>query len=1352
MKLYKSGMKKLLIFLSLSLIPLLAHSIFFKHIDTNEGLSQLSVMSIYQDRLGRMWFGTNEGVSIYNGERMLSFKPVINPDHDPRLSGRLRDNLTFPIVEDRNRNVYLKVSYSLVKYDMNTQVFEPLVHERVTSLSSIDGEIWFSHSDTIFRWNDEKADKEIILKTKIPYTINKIFKSTDQAVWIGTSHGLYRKTNASATPLPVIPEKDISDIYESSNGDLWIACRMEGMYRISRNGDITEYLYDPHNSNTIANNQVRTFLEDKDSNIWIGTFTGLQKYEPSTNRFTLYTRNNKLPGNLSHPSVFSLFMDHQGTIWVGTYYGGVNYFNPESDIFSYYTDDPQSDECLSYSFVGNMVEDKNGDVWVCTEGGGLNKLDRKTRKLTHYVSGNSSNSISHNNLKSIVYHRKSHCLYIGTHTGGLTRFDINKSRFTNYIHIWPNSSDKPSEIIHDIEIYGDSLYIMARNGLFGMDIRTQSIGRVFSDKNLYLYGTLCKKDNKNNLWIASTNSLLRVNLSNPKEHQYFNYGENGLGNFIVRSFMETSDGKIFFTTQGSGIYCYNDENQTFERYTVENGLLTSNYCYSMAQTPQGNLMISSDQGLSFFHPDKGVFEHINLGKNGLIISAINAGCGLLACNNGEIFVGGTDGLTTFFESDIPKINRPYNIYFSDLHIANELISPNDESNVLTRAFPFTRGIKLKHKQNNLIVTFATNNYINMLNSMAYEYKLEGFDTEWIPTTKTSVYYTNLNPGNYILKVREQDILKSMTPQEIEMRIDILAPIYATPWAYTLYFLIALSIVSVFVHFRYTKMKLKTSLEMEKKEKEQIEELNQAKLRFFTNISHEFRTPLTLIISQIELLLQNSRLSPSIYNKILKVYKHTYQMRNLISELLDFRKFEQHHVTLHVTDNDMVTFMKEAYLNFYEYAAARQITYEFQTKSESLSCWFDTVQMQKVVYNLLTNAFKYTRPQGVIEVIVGEENDFITVQIVDNGIGIEDKDINKIFDRFYQVGTHAEIQQSTGTGIGLALTKSIVESHHGTISVQSRPGYGSIFTVKLLRGNNHFTDDPKAIILQEHKTDTVKPDTLPDPLFMDNMIEAPVVPLTGESKEDHYSILIVEDNEELLQTLYALFAPLYRVILARNGEEGLQKTLEEKPDLVLSDVMMPRMTGTEMCLKIKSNIDISHIPVVLLTALTSNEQNMEGLQRGADDYIGKPFNAKLLLVRCNNLIRNRRLMQSKYHNQADFDGKLLATNQLDLNFMEKVESVIKDHMDNPDFDVNKLAKEMALGRSTLFSKFKGLTGMTPNEFILNYKLKYASALLRNHPDMQIADISDQLGFSSPRYFSRCFKAQFSVSPAEYRKTQ
>lgn len=1336
-------MKKLRLTVLASLIPLCAYATYFKHIGIREGLAQLSVVSIHQDEFGRMWFGTSEGLSVYDGEKIVTYKSIIrsDPQQDATFPTVNLDGQIHCIVSDNDNNLYFRADYSLIKYDLRKHRFLTLQRDRISALACIDGAIWFARADSVFTTEGGGAERTFVRKVEGVRTINEIHRARDGALWIGSTSGLYH-INKEGESSCVIARKDISKIYEASGGDLWIGCRTESMYRIEPNGTITAYRHDPNNPNSIASDQVRTFIEGEKGEIWIGTFKGLQRLDTQTNRYTCYTQS-KLPGGLTHSSIFALYKDRQGTIWVGTYYGGVNYFNPYGDIFTYYADDPDRDDCLSYGFVGNMVEDRDHNIWICTEGGGLNRLNRRTRKIQHFYASRHANSVAHNNLKSICYDHKRHALYIGTHTGGLSKYDINRNRFTNYLERYPSAAGRPNDVVHQVRIYRDSLIVMARNGLFAMDLQTEEMKPMFPTLPVSMtYGLNFYIDSKDHIWIIRTSSVSRINIRNPEEvDTYFRE------NFETAAVTETASGEIFIGSRGAGLFRFDEETNSFANFCTDNGDLPSDFCYNLSQTARGNLIILTDRGVTLFHPAKGAIESISLGYKGLLISATHSNCGLLVCQNGEIFVGGTDGLSSFCEEDLQKKHIPYNIYFSELYIANRQVVPGDRNGILTEALPRTQAITLTHKQNNLMFNFASNNYVGILSNTAYEYTLEGFDHDWVQANSNSIYYANLNPGKYVLKVREAALIRQQPlPQEIRLDITIKSPYYATPLAYLLYVLITVSIISSFIYFRYSKLKLAASLKAEKKEKEHIEALNQAKLHFFTNISHEFKTPLTLIISQIELLLQSTSLSPFVYNKTLKVYKQAHHMLSLIGELLDFRKFEQHRIVLNVSEQDLIAFLQEIYLSFYGYAPG--INYVFSSEHETQPCVFDAKQLRKVFYNLLSNAFKHTS-RGCIEMNIREEEEHICIKIIDTGKGIEKKEIDKVFDMFYQGDN---MYDKNGTGIGLTLTKSIVEAHHGVITAESRPGYGSIFIVRLRKGDKHFREDSSAVLSEEQTCD-IQPDTMPDSFFIKGTDEAenalPPAPATDEKLP---LILIVEDNEELLQVLSAIFSPMYNVILAHDGAEGLQKAVNEKPDLILSDVMMPVMSGTEMCLRIKSNLDTCHIPVVLLTALNSNEQNMEGLQLGADDYISKPFNAKLLFARCNNLIRNRQLSQKKYHSQVEFNIGNMVTNPLDRNFMSRIEEIINRHIDNSEFDVNQLAKEMTLGRSTLFTKFKGLTGMTPNEFVLNYKLKRASALLRTRPDLQIAEISDLLGFSSPRYFSKCFKEQFSVSPLEYRKNQ
>lgn len=553
----------------------------------------------------------------------------------------------------------------------------------------------------------------------------------------------------------------------------------------------------------------------------------------------------------------------------------------------------------------------------------------------------------------------------------------------------------------------------------------------------------------------------------------------------------------------------------------------------------------------------------------------------------------------------------------------------------------------------------------------------------------------------------------------------------------------------FISSRIAKRTLALSLEKERFEKQQIEQLNQEKLVFFTNVSHEFRTPLTLIISHIDIILQKSSLNPSIYNQILKIRKNAQQMSNLISELLEFRKLEQNHKTLQISQQDITPFLKEIYFSFVDYAHLRNIHYDFQLSETPTLCWFDSQLLEKVFFNLLSNAFKYTPDNGNIIISGRTTDNEVEISISDTGSGIAKNDVSQIFARFFQANNQKPGEYSSpGTGIGLALSKTIVEKHHGTITVDSTLGKGSTFTVRLPRNADVFQADKNIQLSNQQQESSIVPgslDVLPE---TDTYLTESVH--TENAEEKTHTVLLVEDNEELLQLLTELFSPFYEVICATNGEEGLKQVYEHKIDLIISDIIMPKMSGTEMCLQIKNNIDYCHIPLILLTALNSTEQNIEGLNRGADDYITKPFHAQLLLARANNLIRSRLLMQHQFDKKPISEIDLTCINPLDKDILKRTAESIEQHIDDTEYDIPVLCKEVGIGRSLLYTKFKALTGMTPNNFILNYRLKHAAALLQQYPDIPIAEVSDRCGFSSPVYFSRCFKNQYGCTPQNYRK--
>ena len=1331
-------MKRQLWLLGFLFICQFLHPVYFKHIGMGEGLSQISVMSIYEDQLGRMWFGTREGISIYDGDRMQVYKGWENVDPTSSINvllGHECDHLT----GDKRGDVFFRTCDSLVRYDLKEEAFYVVKgYQARTVASSADGEIYTGYEGTICRYDELVDSLKVYRVEDIPGI--SCLQISENKIWVGTYEGLYVIEEGKAIRC-VINGPEIYRIFESSLGEVWVGCRTGGLYRIKTDGEICWYSESNKEPYHIGNDQIRSFAEDRFGNIWFGTFMGLHKYNPYTDRFIVY-KGDYLPGSLSHSSVFSVFIDAQGSIWAGTYYGGVNYFNPEREVFSHYIANPLRKECLNYSFVGHLAEDNDGNIWICTEGGGLNLMNRKTRTFKYFTPG-PPNSVLVNNLKSISYDEKRNQLYIGTHHGGLTRYDIRTGKFHNYLKDYQDgSSIMPDGIIFHTSMYKDKLYVSAMNGTFVLDPETDHFQHICRNAQHFTI------DQDGYIWILIGSSLTKIELAHPKNQRKYFLPQYGI-QFEPKRLLTTRNGDIYFVVLGGGLYRYDKATDSFVHYSQGSGHLLSNYCYNIAETNSGELLITCDKGITFLNPVNGNTRFALLGTH-LPISSITDGCGLLVCRNGELFVGGNDGLTSFFRKDLEQQEKNYILYFSELYIHDKRIHPGKTSDdLLKEALPFCKSLYLNYKQNNLKINFATTNYVDIQRNNEYQYQLVGFDEDWVSTHTQSVHYTNLDPGKYRLLVREKNVSQNlMDRRQIALDIQIAEPWYNTLWAWGLYVLTTFTLAYVTFRVVNTRRKLSFSLEKEKEEKRRSEELNQAKLRFFTNISHEFRTPLTLIISQIDMLFQTSSLSPTLYNKLSKISKHADRMRNMISELLEFRKLEQNYVNLHVYEYNLVPFLNDIYRSFCELAVQRTVTFNFYCEESNIPLWFDPGQLQKVFYNLLSNAFKYTKTGGTVELHISQDEKNVIVKVLDTGIGLSAEDATHIFDRFYQAQNGKQFSSANpGTGIGLALSKSIIDHHHGEISVQSQIGYGTIFVVSLLKGEKHFIEDENVIFDRKNAH-----------------LEGEGMAIGGFSQEDlkeceesfsdlkagTYKLLLVEDNEELLHTLYTLFSPFFQVLLAQDGEEGLLLAQKELPDLVVSDIMMPRMDGLEMCAKIKNNIHLCHIPVVLLTALESTEHNIKGLQQGADDYVSKPFHPKILLMRCNNLLRNRLLLKSKFTQQNDFDVRLLATNELDKRMLDQIVEIVNQRMGEHDFDVNTLAGELNMGRSSFFSKIKRLTGMTPNEFIQDQRIKRAAVLLRERPDLLINEISDQLGFSSTVYFSRCFKAKFGVSPAQYRK--
>ena len=1319
---------------------------YFKHLGVSDGLSQVCIPSIYQDELGAVWLGTTEGLNRYNGKDVRVFQPS-ESNHG------LTNNEINELCGDKNGRMYIRSGNDLIKLDIYTEQFTCLRQKGVYGLFCKKDTLWVSCADGIYYYTGQGTELTFFARVQKGFVGRALYVDRE-TVWVVTRKYLVAISRENPLRQEILLTLDKGNcILGDSSGNIWVGA-WNGLYRVSPDRETTAYV--SHSGmGELSDNQVRCVLEDDFKHIWVGTFKGIDCYDPITDTWSHYTRYGSSSNSLSHTSILSLHKDMQGNIWVGTYYGGVNVFNPDKNNHSFYCAEPLREDCLSFPVVGKMTEDSAGNVWICTEGGGLNCYHGDTGVFSRYMYQKGDQStLGSNNVKSIFYRKENNRLYAGTHLGGLFVLDLKSNKGHTLHHVTGDPASLPHEIVNDIQEYKDGIAMLTQGGPVFFDPVTEKFSPLTDDPSVqklisreYAFETFLI-DSRQRMWLAvGGGGIVCVNLSSSKVTQYLADSEKDtltVGRYKTVHIFEDNKGDIYFSTIGAGIFKYQEKQDTFKSYGTTNGVLPSNYCYYICESARDNcLLVLHGKGLSIFDREKEVTEE----TYHLFRQTYNLGSALYRSKNGIIYISGTNGLAMFQERSFYESQVKSFLNFDKLFIFNDEIAPGDESGILTEILAKTSDIFLSYQQNNVTVEFATFNYNSDRNRL-FEYYLDGFDKVWTQTSGTTVTYTNLPPGDYTLKVRSMENKESLK-DAICLNIHVSAPFYATIWAYLFYVLCLTALMVAFVRFKTRQAALRSSLEFERKEKERIEELNQVKLRFFTNISHEFRTPLTLILGQIEVLMQMD-LGTTIYNRIQRIYKNAWHMRNLISELLDFRKQEQGYLKLRVEEQNLVTFTRQIYMCFYEYAQKKEITYRFDSVEETISVWFDPIQLQKVIFNLLSNAFKYTSNKGNITVEVRKVASQAVVSVCDTGIGIPVEHISKIFDRFYQTDNASSSSSFTlGTGIGLALAKGIMNMHHGKIEVESTVGEGTKFILSLPLGNRHFSDEEMAVT--EGRESLIIPETSVSS-YGQLMAEEIKEPESQKNidEEDKPTILLVDDNTELLSMLEDIFLPMYNVYTACNGREGLEMAQQIQPDLIVSDVIMPEMSGKDLCYKIKTNVELSHISVVLLTAQTSVEYVVEGLMFGADDYITKPFNIKVLVARCNNLIKNKKRLIAHYAGKVITESPVAeAINEKDKELLTKCVNIVRENFENPDFDVTALASELCMGRSKLYMQFKQMTGLTPNEFILKVKLDEAMSLLTEHPELNITEISVRLGFSSPRYFSKSFKAFFGIAPQGVR---
>ena len=1297
-----------------------AGAVYFRHFLPEDGLTHPAVLSICQDSTGRLWFGTENGISIYDGASFSSLKPGVSDAFGSKFGGML----IYTLICDSKGDVFFRTDEEVVRYEAKTGKVQVIYKKAASALFIEDGVVYAVDDNRLMEWKPVKKSLDYI--RTLPFRkITHCLKDRSGRSWYVAKEGVFYSTPGSDYT-KLCPNYQIYSILEASDSSVWLSSRQNGLLRISKEGGTESFSVQNSSHKGLKSNDIRQIAEDKEGNLWLGTFNGLYCYNKQDGFFTSYIREEK-KGSLSHSSVYSVFVDNSGTLWLGTYYGGINYADIRRNPFVFYpADDNRAG--LSHPVVGNMAEDRQGNIWICTEGGGLNMLRPEKGEIEHFTSSVFPYSSPHTNLKWIDYDQEKELLYIGATSKGLYSYDLRKKRFNHF-----TSENEALAFINIIARYKDKLFLSAKEGVFVYFPKSGKDSLIFKTDNLNFYPIASGEDQR--LWVGG-DSVYVFGMSGLEKlgaYKLLNGTESArpLRIFIAK------DGSVFVSTYGQGIFKFDKEKNEFKLFISKSSSLLNQYCYQIAETASSDLIVSGEKGFNIINKKGEILKTYLLGRN-IPLNSIVRDCGLLVSKDGVIYAGGTNGLMAFSEEDLILDADKHEIYLSELYVNGKPVSPNDGSGILSERLPYTHSLKISHNKDRIGIRFAAKKNPAGFNMADYEYRLKNYDDRWYQMEGDMIVYTNLSPGKYVLELRER--YGEENPVSCSLGIKILVPWYFSWQAVFLY--MAIAAFFLFLFRRNAKAKAETAAAI--KEKERMVEINEAKLRFFTSVSHEFKTPLTIISGQLEMILQGYKLAPAIYNRLLKMLNQTKSLGRLISDLIEFRKYEQDKVVLRVRLKNLNDLATAVHDRLSDVAKKEGINFILQLASDEAEAFIDQEQMDRVLTNLVSNALKFTQRGGSVTLAVKADKERVKINVTDTGKGFSEEETEKIFERFYRSGD----KSAQGSGIGLALVKETVEMHHGSIKAHSKEGVGADFSISLNKGTEHFIGDDKVIIenvedkpaLAENNTEKIEKHFIP----IDDI-------KAGETSEElHETLLLAEDNAELLEILEELFSPFYSILKTKDGKEALELIKTFRPALVVSDILMPSMSGTELCSAVKNDIELCHIPIVLLTALDLPEQELGGLLQGADDYISKPFDARLLLARCNNIIRNRKKLSEKFGREGKGDISILATNKLDKEFLDKLSEIIETEIADMNLNNDVIAEKMNMSRASFYNKFKNLVGETPNEYINNRRLAKAQSLLLSDMGISIAEVAEALGFNSANYFSRKFKEKFGLTPVRYRQ--
>lgn len=1339
----------------------------FDHLSVTNGLSQSTVLSIWKDSRGYMWFGTRDCLNRYDGRGVKIYRT--DPEDPSTISS---EDYIYALLEDRKQNLWIGTQNGLNRYIPEKDAFERISYSAkdpnsisdkivLSILADRKGKVWFGTNLglSMLENPDSRKFKRFFQKDGLAgNSVYAVFEDTKGNIWVGTTEGLTRVSlkngrytfstfrNNSADPKS-ISGNFIRTIAEDKQGRIWIGTDTNGLNLfVPETQSFIRFVSSPLNADGISNNIIRKITVSKTGDLWIATMNGLNILDPHTLRFSSFKHDADNRKSLSDNSIKDIYEDNQGSVWLGTMFGGVNVTHSNTIPFTVYKYSKYRNS-ISSDIVSVIEGDEKENLWIGTEGQGLNYLNTKTGKFKQYVNDpHDPGSLSNNTIKAIFKDSKNR-IWIGLFQGGMELFNPVTGKFKHYRPDPSNPNALSYGYVSSItEDDQGRLWVgTSSKGLNVFDPRQEKF-KVISDlpaSGLRISSSYIRfvyADSKNNLWVGTPRGL---NLLKYKSGQFkFFFKSNhkdSLKSSQINCVKEDLQGNIWVGSLRGGLSLYHPETNSFTTYTKADGLASENIIDILADN-EGMLWLSTDRGLTKFDVKRKTFKNYNI-TDGLPANEFNFNSAYKD-KQGKLYFGSYNGLVSFTPRDIKENANIPKIAFSGLKLFNKPILIGGPDKLLKEDISFTKSITFSSGQNIFTIDFLALNYIQPQRNK-YAYKLDGFEKDWNYVNIPSATYTNLPSGKYtfLVKGSNNDGLWNETPAKLEIRI--LPPIWRTWWAYLLYFIAGSTLFYFILRFTRRQQRLESELYYEHLNNERQQELYQMKLDFFTRISHEIRTPLTLIFAPLEKLVRLTKENKTVNQQLLGIKRNSDRLLRLISELLDFRKIESGNASLQVAEYELVAFCRTVYEAYSSLAEIKNIEYTFSSTEPEILLYFDLSQMEKVCYNILSNAFKYTPDGGKISFSVCADAGQVKIVIADTGIGIPVDVQDKIFTNFYQVKSGAATAE--GWGIGLALVKNIIDLHKGEISVSGTPavdgkGGGTALTVSLLTGKAHFTPE------QLSDTNSILP--------AGSGAEAAAMPAEVEftvetTAEKKYTVLVVEDNDELRGFIVQSLHGTYHILEGVNGLEGWEQAIAHVPDIIISDVTMPGLNGLELCARLKIEERTNHIPVIMLTAMASQLHQLDGLEAGADIYITKPFSIQVLELSIRNLLQGREGLKQKYIRQIMLTPRKLETESPDEKFLNKLMLLIEEKMEDPDFNVGSLVEDIGMSQTVLYKKIKALTELSITDFIKSQRLKRAAQLLSENK-MNISEVAYSVGFNDRKYFSKEFRKQFGVAPSDYHQ--